>query len=54
MGETLPFARDARLTVRATVPAGRTLVRFAMGRSSPKSVSGELDAAGESPGRLSD
>ena len=50
MGETLPFERDARLTVRATVPEGGRLVALRDGREFAESASGELDAAAESPG----
>ncbi len=50
MGETLPFERDARLTVRATVPEGGRVVALRDGREFAESASGELDAAADRPG----
>jgi hypothetical protein len=50
MGQTIPFAPDARITVRATVPAGGRMVLVRGSRDIAESRTGELQSTAASPG----
>ena len=50
MGETIPYAADARVMVRSTVPHGGRIVLLRDGREVAQSETDELNATADAPG----
>jgi hypothetical protein len=50
MGQTIPFAPDARMTIRATLPASSRMVLVRGGRDIAESRTGEMQVTADSPG----